>query len=123
MKSRRVENDLEKDGNSETFFRFSMDLPYPPSTRPSGQVIDLGKNIKKKYKNPLRCSLELYELEVHQRDFANFHFFSWWTALTTSPYSVREAAFSCPEVLNSPGQHARDYAGCPHLKEEGVHEA
>jgi hypothetical protein len=20
------------------------------------------------------------------------------------------------------GQHARDYAGCPHLKEEGVHE-
>ena len=92
MKSRRVENDLEKDGNSETFFRLSMDLPYPPSTRPSGQVIDLGKNIKKKYKNPLRCSLELYELEVHQRDFANFHFFSWWTALTTSPYSVREAA-------------------------------
>ena len=53
MKSRRVENDLEKDGNSETFFRLSMDLPYPPSTRPSGQVIDLGKIIKKNKK--IRC--------------------------------------------------------------------
>ena len=39
--------------------------------------------------------------------------------MTTSPYSVREALLM---FVRETASHARDYAACPHLREEGVHE-